>query len=95
MKVKLLQPLVKLMGSCDDITLLIEKSLSDEISFTRRLKIKIHLMGCIYCRRYENQAKLVSKALDSFNEYSLKEAISLSPEKKSKIIQTLKNQKNN
>jgi hypothetical protein len=52
-------------------------------------------MGCIYCRRYENQAKLVSKALDSFNEYSLKEAISLSPEKKSKIIQTLKNQKNN
>lgn len=88
-------PMIKLMGSCEDITGLIEKSLDRRTKFLERIKIKLHLMGCEYCRRYEKQAVFVKKALYQFNEYSQKNIkMNLSPNIKKNIIDSLQKELN-
>lgn len=91
----IIRPIMKLMGSCEDITMLIEQSMDNSVGLLKKMKIKLHLLGCIYCQRYEKQAVLIRKAMESFDAYSIQESIELSSAKKDQIIQLLKNQKNN
>jgi len=52
----LMQPL---MPSCKDVTQMISDSMDQRLSWYRRTGIKIHLMMCDLCRRYEQHLGII------------------------------------
>ncbi|MBO9732181.1 MAG: hypothetical protein J7623_26300 [Chitinophaga sp.] len=53
------------MPCCKEVTLMIEKELQHAaLSFWQRMGMKIHLLICIYCRRYAQQSKIIDTHLD-------------------------------
>ncbi|GAB4183764.1 MAG: hypothetical protein Kow00108_21060 [Calditrichia bacterium] len=84
------------MDSCDRITLLVDKSLDEQLSTSERFRVKIHLMGCRFCRRYEKQVRFVKRAILEFDEKSPQlNSVHLSENIKIHIINTLKEELNN
>ena len=45
----------KISPTCDIITKKISESMDHKISLRSRLKIRLHVMFCILCRRYQRQ----------------------------------------
>jgi hypothetical protein len=45
----------KLTSPCDVITKDISESMDHRISLRNRLKIRLHVMFCKFCRRYQSQ----------------------------------------
>ena len=45
----------KLSPTCDVITQMISESIDHKISLKNRLKIRLHVMFCKLCRRYQRQ----------------------------------------
>ena len=54
-------PLKKIANNCKKATYLIEKKLTDRISFLEELELKIHLTGCSVCRTFEKQSVLINR----------------------------------
>lgn len=52
-----------IMLSCKKATLLIEKSHSSPLSFTEKVKLKLHLSMCDKCTDYKKQSILIDNAL--------------------------------
>lgn len=52
-----------LMYSCKKATELIEIKQEKKISLTQGLRLRLHLMMCSYCKAYQKQSDLLSKAL--------------------------------
>ena len=50
------------MLNCRQTTRLISQSMDTNLSWPRRLAVKLHLLYCVWCRRYAAQLKLLSKA---------------------------------
>jgi hypothetical protein len=64
--------------SCPEIALLSEKKQYQEANFWGRLRIKMHILYCERCRKYENDNKQLSSILsdaklDSLTDDELKE----------------------
>ena len=49
-----------MMLSCDTATFLITKASFDKLSFMERIKLRLHLAGCKYCRRFKKQSEYIS-----------------------------------
>jgi len=61
----------KLTPSCDVISYKISKSVDENISLKDKLSIKFHIIFCKFCRRYEQQIKLLHNMFhDNFEQYS-------------------------
>ena len=45
--------------SCRDITRLVSESMDHSLPLTQRIKIRIHLMMCKYCARFEKQMQFI------------------------------------
>jgi len=45
--------------SCQDITRLVSESMDHTLPYHQRVKIRIHLIMCKYCARFEKQIKLM------------------------------------
>ncbi|MCR9289646.1 MAG: hypothetical protein NXI23_19900 [Bacteroidetes bacterium] len=52
----------KIMLSCEEVTLLMEKKLEEKHSLKERIALFFHTMMCDACKQYEKQTRL----LDSF-----------------------------
>lgn len=64
LKMKIIKPVTDwLTPPCEDITHLISKSMDAKLSFRERLQVRIHIIGCILCRRYQEQLQKIEKAL--------------------------------
>ena len=53
----------KIMLNCDTATLLITRSEFEKLSCTDQIKLKMHLAGCKFCRRFKKQSEFISYAL--------------------------------
>lgn len=51
------------MLTCKDASHLISESQERPLGFRERWSLKLHLMMCAYCRRFEQQVALMRKAL--------------------------------
>ncbi len=51
------------MLNCDTATLLITRSEFEKLSCTDQIKLKMHLAGCKFCRRFKKQSEFISYAL--------------------------------
>ncbi len=49
--------------SCIKATELIEKKFNFELSFTEKLKLKIHASMCNACKLYEKQSEIIEKGI--------------------------------
>jgi predicted anti-sigma-YlaC factor YlaD len=50
------------MMNCRQITQLVSKAMDAELPWYQRLAIRIHLVYCVWCRRYAAQIKFLRKA---------------------------------
>ena len=55
--------LLDLLQNCRAATRLLERRAAGQLGLTGRLRLWIHLRGCVYCRRYARQAALIARAL--------------------------------
>ena len=51
--------------SCLKATALIEKKLDFRLSFSEKIRLKMHKMMCEACTLYEKQSNILDKAIDS------------------------------
>lgn len=62
-KYKALGILAKMMLNCKEATKLISKQQDSTLSIKEWMNLKIHLMSCYLCRRYEKQLLFISEKL--------------------------------
>lgn len=55
--------LQKISKNCRQATLLIEKKQLQRLTFQEWLELKIHLLGCSVCRRFQQQSIMINKWL--------------------------------
>jgi len=94
--IKLLMPVMSRMTpACEIISQKISESMDHKISLSDRMRIRIHLLGCKLCRRYEKQLitmqKMMEKRANEINE--LPDGPKLSSDAKQRMKQNIK-QKN-
>ena len=91
----MLRILNKFTATCDVITEKISESLDHRLSISDRLKIRIHIMFCKFCRRYHHQLLMMHRffedRLQREEQNSLPTGSELSSEAKNKMKQKLKN----
>ena len=50
------------MHSCRDVTRLISESMDRSLPFGKRVGVRLHLLVCRFCARYERQLRLIREA---------------------------------
>lgn len=74
--------------SCSKVTLLIEKSKIDTLSFKEILNLKMHLAMCLACSNYNKLSKQLDLLFENLDLTNIKE-IRLSKEKKEEILKVI------
>jgi hypothetical protein len=54
------------MKSCKDVHRLVIEGQDRKLGFTERLAVRVHLMMCTACRRFDGQMNLLRQALRRF-----------------------------
>jgi len=88
----------KIMLDCDNATLLITKGEFEELGCINKLKLKMHLASCKFCRNFSDQSKYISTQLNDFKSIDPKKLrLHLTDAQKSRLNKTVKEQsfKNN
>lgn len=84
----------KITPTCDVITQKISESMDHKISLRNRLKIRLHLLFCKFCRRYQRQLKtmntLFELRLQQEEENILPKGPTLTSEARERIKQNLR-----
>lgn len=74
---------------CEDITRLISKSQDTELTLKEKWQVRIHIIGCKLCHRYQEQLQKMNSLLKKTRKISNKEDLEkkegLSPEAYKKI----------
>lgn len=58
------------MFNCKKVTYLVSESLDRKLSLYQRMGIRIHLMMCKFCSRYQKQLLLLRKTAHLYSESS-------------------------
>lgn len=86
-----------MMLTCDDVTRMsFDIPYGVKLSFSMRLKLKLHRAICIWCKRYFNQTKFLRKAMKA-HQPTADPALSdscLTNEEKEKLKKTLQDANN-
>lgn len=86
----------RITPNCDVITQKISESMDHKISLRNRLKIRLHVIFCKFCRRYQRQLKtmntLFELRLQKEEENILPKGPTLTSEARERIKQNLRKQ---
>ena len=78
------------MLNCRQVARLVSQSMDASLPWHRRLAVRIHLLYCVWCRRYAAQVRLLRKAAGRLSAEELEcSAERLSEEDKQKMRQSL------
>ncbi len=83
------------MLTCKDASQLISQRLERPLGFREWLGLRLHLLICLYCRRFERQVALMHQALRELGrrieagEPGIAEDVELSPEARERIRKAL------
>lgn len=55
------------MLNCDKATFLLSKKEISPLSCVERMKLKMHLLSCSYCRRFAQQSALITTQINSIS----------------------------
>ena len=53
----------KVMSTCDVITMRVSESMDHNLSFGAKMQMRLHIMGCKFCREYEKQLLAIKAIL--------------------------------
>ena len=82
----------KFFLSCKKATELIEKRNVEQLNFTEKNQLKIHLSMCRTCTAYQSQSETLDKAVSKWVKNNKKvRNISLSTSEKAAILEKIKN----
>jgi hypothetical protein len=70
---KMMAFMSKNMMACDEAGYLISKSYESRLSLRKRIGLKIHLMTCHFCRKYEKQLSHLNKLVVNYKESNASE----------------------
>jgi hypothetical protein len=79
------------MLSCKDVTQLISESMDTSLPVGKRIWVRIHLLMCKFCARYERQLLLIRETVRRLVGTEDRTGESLSEEAKERIRNSLKN----
>jgi len=54
----------RMVYSCDVATFYITKSEYQKLTFMENLRLRMHLMGCEFCRRFQDQNTMITRFID-------------------------------
>lgn len=82
------------MLSCKQAAQLVSESLDRPLSLRQRLALKVHLLMCRFCSRYQRQTLFIRKAMRRLarqeeDSTSAPSDLSLSPEARERIKQSI------
>ena len=60
----------RLMLSCESAGILICKQQHENLTFRERTTLKMHLMSCKLCQRFEEDMAVVQNGIDKYNDAS-------------------------
>ncbi len=82
-----------LMLNCDKATYLLSKQEVEKLKCTERMKLRVHLMSCIYCRKFAEQSKYITQQLQNFSKVNPENLqLKLSEIQKSNLKQAVEKQ---
>lgn len=74
------------LPTCEDISRLVSTGMDQNLAFGDRMKVRLHLAMCRWCRRFEAQLRLLRQvAHDVANDTDRPTAVTLSPAAKSRL----------
>lgn len=56
------------MLNCKQTSLLVSQSLDRPLTWRERLAVRIHLLICVYCRRFMQQLKLIRRHMYAWQQ---------------------------
>lgn len=59
----LAQAIGRLIPSCREVTQLVSESMEESLPLTKRMGVKLHLLMCVWCRRYRQQLLLMRQMI--------------------------------
>lgn len=71
LQLKFMAFMSKMMISCDKAAFLTSKAENGKLSLLDKIELKIHLVSCKYCQRYEKEIKLISQHIHNQNQHIL------------------------
>lgn len=75
----------KMMLSCKKTTELVEKNSVVGLAWNENIQLKMHMMMCTACKKYESQSKIIDLILEKINANKVNDKV-LSQEVKTKIL---------
>jgi hypothetical protein len=79
------------MLSCKDVTQLISESMDHSLPIGKRIGVRLHLLMCKFCSRYERQLLLIRETVRRIVATEEKPGETLSEEAKERIRKSLRN----
>jgi len=58
----------RIMLDCDQATMLLSQSGFESIGCLRNFQLKLHLMGCKFCREFAKQSRMINTVLENLRE---------------------------
>ena len=60
-KMTMMALMSKMMISCDKAAFLTSKAQEDGLTFLENIELKMHILSCKYCQRYEKDVKMINQ----------------------------------
>jgi len=79
------------MFSCKDVTRLVSESMDHSLPLGKRIGVRVHLLMCKFCARYERQLIVIREAVRHLAATVEKPGETLSEEAKERIRKSLRN----
>lgn len=79
------------MLNCKETTQLVSESMDHQLTFRRRMGLKMHLLMCRYCDRYSHQIAILRNLVRRYSrdEIELENGITLPPESSDRLTAAL------
>ncbi len=82
-----------LLYPCTEVTELVSASLDRELPLQQRLRLRLHFLMCVLCRRYHKQIRFIHEALhrhpERLSEQGASPTASLSPKSRARVKRAL------
>ena len=79
----------KMMLTCEDATYLMSIKSFRKLNLSEALKFRLHLLACIYCRRFNRQNNIIDQGIKDLLHPEHEHLHRLSKEKKEKLQKTI------
>jgi len=99
LKLQVIFWLARRLPTCREVTPWMSESLDNPLPLGRRIKLRLHILVCEYCKRYEEQLMALRNAVQAMAsppaESSPNDQPGLSADARERIKQALKNRDQN